>query len=77
MAPPEVTGHAPASLRLLSYKELKSAKGIPYSRTEIRRKERAGAFPLHVNLGGGKNGACIAWIESEIDGWIASRMAAR
>jgi predicted DNA-binding transcriptional regulator AlpA len=31
---------------------------------------------LHVNLGDG-DGACIGWVEHEVDDWIASRMAAR
>jgi predicted DNA-binding transcriptional regulator AlpA len=77
MTPPEVTGRKPASsLRLLSFKDLKSVKGIPYSRSEIRRKEKAGTFPMHVTLGDG-NGACIAWPESEVDDYIRARMAAR
>jgi len=63
-------------LRLLSFKDLKAAKGIPYSRSEIRRKEHAGKFPLHVTLGDGK-GACIAWVESEIDDFIRAHMAVR
>jgi predicted DNA-binding transcriptional regulator AlpA len=61
---------------LLGFKDLKSVKGIPYSRSEIRRKEQAGTFPMHVTLGDG-NGACIAWPENEVDDWIVSRMAAR
>jgi prophage regulatory protein len=78
MAPLPITGHAPvsASLRLLSFNELRTLKGVPYSRTEIRRKERAGAFPKHVRLGDGI-GACIAWVEGEIDAWLTERMKAR
>lgn|SRR5215831_13847752 len=93
MAPPEVTGRKPAarqgagpssqhlprgppSLRLITYKELKPLKGIPYSRSEIRRKEAAGQFPKRITLAEG-DGALIAWVEHEIDAYIAARMAAR
>jgi predicted DNA-binding transcriptional regulator AlpA len=64
------------ALRLLGFKDLKPKKGIPYSRSEIRRKERAGTFPMHVTLGEGDH-AYIAWIEHEIDQFIIEKMAAR
>ena len=36
-------------MRLVTFNELK-AKGIPYCREQVRRKEKAGDFPLHVPL---------------------------
>ena len=59
--------------RLLSYDELKSLKGIPFSRTHLWRLERDGKFPKRVPLGDNS----IAWVEEEIDGYIAERMARR
>jgi prophage regulatory protein len=72
-APPLVM---PATgLRLLSYRELK-VRGIPYSRSHLRRLEALGQFPRHMTLGEGL-GALIAWAEHEVDEWIAARMARR
>jgi predicted DNA-binding transcriptional regulator AlpA len=89
MARPEVTGKKLATrqaelpdhagrvpLRLLTFKELKALKGVPYSRTQIRRLEQAGTFPMHVTLGDG-DGAYIAWVEAEIDDYIVEKMRAR
>jgi len=89
MARPEVTGKKLATrqaelpdhagrvpLRLLTFKELKALKGVPYSRTQIRRLEQAGTFPMHVTLGDG-DGAYIAWVEAEIDDYIVEKMHAR
>ena len=60
-------------MRVLIFPELKSEKGIPWSRVEIWRKEKAGKFPKRIKLGD----RAIAWIESEIDGWLAERAAER
>jgi prophage regulatory protein len=62
-------------LRLVSYPQLK-LRGIPYSRSHLRRLEASGQFPPHVTLGEGL-GALIAWPEHEVDGWIAEKMARR
>ena len=35
---------------------------------QVRRKEKAGDFPLHIPLSDRR----IAWIEAEIDSWISS-----
>jgi prophage regulatory protein len=66
---------AATGLRLLSYRELK-LRGIPYSRTHLRRLEALGKFPRHITLGEGL-GALIAWPEHEVDQWIAERIARR
>jgi prophage regulatory protein len=62
-------------LRLLSYRDLK-LRGIPYSRSHLRRLEATGHFPQHITLGEGL-GALIAWAEHEVDQWIAERIARR
>jgi predicted DNA-binding transcriptional regulator AlpA len=62
-------------LRLLSYRDL-ALRGIPYSRSHLRRLEASGKFPRHLTLGEGL-GALIAWPEHEVSDWIAERMARR
>lgn len=57
---------------VLSYKELKSLKGIPYSRQHLYRLEEAGAFPKRIRIG-----AKIGWYEHEIDEWLQSKADAR
>jgi predicted DNA-binding transcriptional regulator AlpA len=59
-------------MRLLTYDDLRD-RGVKYSRNHIRRREKVGTFPLHVDLGEGR----IAWIEAEIIGWIADLAAKR
>lgn len=59
--------------KLLSYEELRSEKGIPYSKVHIWRLERAGKFPKRVRLGAARH----AWIACEIDDWLTVRMAER
>ncbi len=57
---------------LVSKKELKSL-GIPYSSQHIARLEKAGKFPVRVQLG-----ACrVAWCYDEIREWIEERIARR
>ncbi|TWA91098.1 helix-turn-helix transcriptional regulator [Bradyrhizobium stylosanthis] len=60
------------SQKLIAYEGL-SAKGIVYSKTQLWRLERAGKFPRRVKLSAMR----VAWIETEIDEWIAARIAAR
>jgi len=61
-------------MRLLPFEDLKPKKGIPYSRAHIWRLERAGKFPKHLRLGaGGRN----AWVEDEIDAYVAQKIAER
>ncbi len=59
-------------MRILIFSDLK-ARGIHYSREHIRRREKAGTFPLHVDLGEGR----IGWLEEEIESWIATLAARR
>jgi predicted DNA-binding transcriptional regulator AlpA len=48
-------------------------KGIDYSKSQINRKMNDGSFPLAVEGAGKEN----AWVEEEIDQYIADRIAAR
>ena len=60
-------------MRVLAYEDLKSEKGVSYSKPHIWRLEGAGLFPMHIKLGPGRNG----WIESEVDAWIKAKIAER
>ena len=57
---------------LIPYRALK-AKGITYSKPHLWRLEKAGKFPKRVPLGPGR----YAYVESEIDAYIAALIAAR
>jgi prophage regulatory protein len=59
-------------MRLLSYEDVK-AKGVNYTRQSLWRLEREQKFPKRVPIGEAR----IGWLESEIDAWIESRVAAR
>ena len=48
-------------------------KGIKYSNSQRWRKERDGTFPRRVQLGGNR----VGYVESEVDQWIDSLVAAR
>jgi prophage regulatory protein len=60
------------SPKLIDYSGL-AAKGISASMVTLWRWERAGKFPRRVRVSHLK----VAWVESEIDQHIASRIAAR
>ena len=60
------------AMRLISYDDLRP-KGIPYSKVQIWRLERDGRFPKRVSVGPQR----YAWIQSEIDQYIAERIRAR
>jgi prophage regulatory protein len=60
-------------MRVLTYTELKEKKGIRYVREHIRRREKAGTFPQHIELGEAR----VGWLEEEIDQWIAGLAAKR
>jgi len=49
------------------------AQRVGLSKTEIYRRISDGTFPKQVPLGTHR----IAFVESEIDAWIAARLAAR
>lgn len=57
------------SERLLRLPEVR--KRAPYSRATIYKKMRENQFPKQISLGG----RAVAWRESEIDKWVAERIA--
>jgi len=61
-------------MRVLSFNQLRSEKGIPYSRVHIGRLEGEGKFPVRFALAGG---ARIVWAEDEIDAWLEKCAASR
>lgn len=46
---------------------------VPFSRQHILRLEKRGRFPRRIRLGDNR----VAWLRSEIDGWINARVAER
>lgn len=60
-------------MKLLTFSQLKPEKGIFYCRVHLMRKVEAGEFPKPIDLSDRR----IAWIESEVDDWIATRAALR
>jgi prophage regulatory protein len=60
-------------MRLLTFAQLKSEKGVPYSRDHLRRKIKASEFPRPVAISEKR----IGWAEPEIDEWVASKLRAR
>ena len=60
-----------SGLRFLRRRDLRAKVG--YSAAHIDRLEKAGLFPKRVVLGPG----AVAWLESEIDDWIRSRLSER
>lgn len=59
--------------RLLSYPQLKIEKGIPFTQRHLQREVDAGKFPRPVPIGE----RLVAWLEAEVDTWIAERAAMR
>jgi prophage regulatory protein len=60
-------------VKLLSIDELKSVKGVAYSKPHLWRLIRAGKFPKPIRLGANR----IAFPENEIDAWVKSKSAER
>ncbi len=57
-------------VRFLRLPEVRSR--VPYSRATIYRLITAGQFPRPYSLGA----RAVAWLESEVDAWIAARVEA-
>jgi prophage regulatory protein len=64
---------AGAGERFLRFPELRSRKGIPFSRMHVDRLEKRGDFPKRFSLGANT----VGWLESEVDAWLAGKVAAR
>jgi prophage regulatory protein len=58
--------------RFIRLPEVKSVTGL--SRSTIYSLVGNGTFPRQVSIAGGR---AIGWLESEIQGWIAERLAKR
>ena len=58
-------------MKLLDRQQLREK--VPYHPVHIRRLEKAGQFPLRVQVGPNR----VGWIEDEVDAWIAERAAKR
>ena len=59
-------------MEILDAKGLRQ-RGIPYSDTQLWRLVKAGRFPRPIKIGGGRN----AWLTTEVDQYIADRIAER
>ena len=65
-----VTAQAfPVMRRVLTTVELRTKKGIPYSRQHITRKVRAGTFPAPFNL---PDSNLNLWFDDAIDVYLAA-----
>jgi prophage regulatory protein len=66
-------------MKLLDYRQLKPEKGVSYSREHLARLIKAQRFPSPVVLSTDDRGTPkrIAWLEAEIDAWIADAAAKR
>lgn len=60
-------------MKLIDFKQLAPCKGITYSRDHLRRKCAAGEFPEPIPVSVRR----IAWVEAEVDAWLARRAASR
>lgn len=67
------------NLSLIRLKQLKAKTGLggstTYDRMNPKSKTYDPDFPLPIKLGAGKN-APVAWVESEVDIWIAKQIEA-
>ena len=60
-------------MRLLRFPDLKTEKGVPYTRAHLDRLEKDGKFPQRVRL----SSRTVAWVEEEIDAHLAAKLAER
>jgi prophage regulatory protein len=63
-------GYEGVKARLIRLREVRRRVGLGAS--TVYRYLAAGKFPRPIEIGGGR----VAWLESEIDAWIASRAEA-
>jgi len=60
-------------MRVLRFHELKSKKGIPWTRQHVDRLIKLGRFPGKRHLGDNT----VVWIENEIDDFLEAKLAER
>lgn len=58
-------------MRMISKRQLKEL--VLYSPQHVARLEKAGKFPMRVQLGPNR----VGWVESEILDWLQKRLDAR
>ena len=58
-------------VRLITLDEVRSR--VPYSKVHLYRLMSSGDFPKQVKIGPAR----VAWVEQEIDDWIAERLRRR
>ncbi|GAB5445496.1 MAG: hypothetical protein Gyms2KO_03690 [Gymnodinialimonas sp.] len=58
-------------MRMLSKRQLKEL--VLYSPQHIARLEKAGLFPLRVQLGPNR----VGWVEEEVHNWLQKRLDCR
>lgn len=64
-------------MRILRFWDLES-KGIPYTRKHLLDLVKQGRFPKPIKLSAARGPSThIGWIESEIDDYVAARLAER
>jgi prophage regulatory protein len=71
--PDDASFRVGGNMRALSYSDLNTKKGIRFSRQWIRDLVNRGLFPAPFNLGQ----QSVAFVEEEIDEWLASRIRER
>lgn len=60
-------------MRVIGIDDLRTIKGIEYSRPSIYRLIRLNQFPVPIHLGDRR----VAFVESEVDAWLQSRVERR
>jgi prophage regulatory protein len=60
-------------IKLLSFGKLTTERGITFSRRHLQRLEDNKKFPKRVTLGENR----IGWVVTEIDDWLAVKLADR
>ena len=60
-------------MKLLSFAELKTVKGVPYSRPHLYRLIKAGKFPTPIKIGENR----VGFSDSEIDAHLEALAAER
>lgn len=65
------TGNDDFKNSLIRLEQVKARTGL--SRSTLYAYVREGRFPAPVAI----SERCVAWVEGEIDGWIAERIASR
>ena len=63
--------HVDIVMRILSKRQLKEL--VLYSPQHVARLEKAGQFPMRVQLGPNR----VGWVEDEVLDWLQSRLDSR